>query len=360
MRLVLALVLVLVGCGDHAPVRPGPIPVPDSPETAHLIVYASGSQGDIGWFEVDHATAALTPAGSLKAFGGNPSFLAVTHSARFLYAVSEANDRVGAYAIDRSTGALTFVNDVSSGGNGPAHVSVDADDHFVLVANYGDGTVSVFPIRDNGALGPAQQTLSPGAHAHQIVTDPTNRFAFVPCLGADHVAQYTFDPATGMLAPNAVPHVATAAGAGPRHLAFAPDGTHAYLIDETASTMTALAYDQTSGRLSPLTTVSTLQAPVAGNSGAEVVAADSFVFGSNRGDDSIVTMTATGDTLAPIAWTPSGGMTPRSFAVYGDLVIVANTSGTLVPMTRSTGVPVPSAPAVGFPAPEFVAIVALP
>ena len=339
-----------------------PAVTPDAPP-AHLVVYASGTGPDLAWFAIDRDTAALTPAGSIAAFAANPSFLAVTHSVKYLYAVAETSSRVGAYAIDPATGALTFLNDVATGGSGPAHVAVDGGDHFVLVANYGDGTVSVFPIHADGSLGAAQQTVAAGQNAHMMITDPTNHFAFVPCLGSDYVAQYTFDPVTGMLAPNAVPHVMTATKAGPRHLAFAPDGAHAYLIDETDSTLTALAYDAQLGRLAPLGTVSTLAAPKAGNTGAEVIATGAFVYGSNRGDNTIVTMAVDGGgTVSPVAWTPTAGTTPRSFAVAGNLVVVANQgSGTLVPMTLgATGVPAMSAPAIAFPGPELVAIVALP
>ena len=165
-----------------------------------------------------------------------------------------------------------------------------------------------------------------------------------------------------MLAPNAVPHLMTATKAGPRHLAFAPDGAHAYLLNETDYTMTALAFDAQLGRLTPLGTVSTLAAPKAGNTGAEVIATGAFVYGSNRGDNSIVTMTVAGNgTVTPTAWTPTAGMTPRSFAIRGDAMLVANQgSGTITPMKLAAGVPAMSAPTIAFPGPEFVAIVALP
>jgi 6-phosphogluconolactonase len=43
--------------------------------------------------------------------------------------------------------------------------------------------------------------------------------------------------------------VATAAGAGPRHLALHPSGRFAYGINENASTMTAYALDGAAGTL---------------------------------------------------------------------------------------------------------------
>ena len=59
----------------------------------------------------------------------------------------------------------------------------------MLVANYGDGTVSVLPIAADGSLEAAVQTVNAGANAHEVVI--YRNYAFVPCLGADYVAQYT-------------------------------------------------------------------------------------------------------------------------------------------------------------------------
>ena len=190
---------------------------------------------------------------------------------------------------------------------------------WVFVANYTSGTVATLPVKADGSLGAPADTQSPGALAHMIVPDPSGRFVFVPCKGSDYVAQYVFDAATGKLAPNATPHLATAAGAGPRHLEFHPDGKHAYLIAENASTMTALAFDATAGTLTALQTVSTLPGGFTGtNTGAEVHVHPSgkWLFGSNRGDDSIVVfpLDATGAMGTP-TFAKSGGATPRDFAL---------------------------------------------
>jgi 6-phosphogluconolactonase len=366
--------LVLVGCcacGSSPPVIPtGDARMIDATTApaAHLVAYVSGYGPDIAWHDVDPATGALSPVGAIPAFAASPSFLAVSGS--HLYAVSESQSRVGAYAIEPATGALTFINDVDAGGSGPAHISVDRGGHFALVANYDGGSVSVLAIRPDGGLDAPRQTLSVGANAHMILTDPSNHFVFVPCKGADRIAQLTFDPATGALAPNPVPQLTTAAGAGPRHLAFAPDGRHAYLINENASTLTALAYDGATGRLSALQTVSTLPANATGsNTGAEVWVHPSgkFVYGSNRGHDSIVTFAIAPTTglLTLAGHTPTGGATPRDFTLdpAGARLYVANQdSDNVVPFAIDpvTGVPAPSTQPVAATTPSFVGIVALP
>jgi 6-phosphogluconolactonase len=308
-----------------------------------LVAYASGYAAPIDVFAVDETSGALTPEpdAGVTSFGTRmPSFLAVNPAATTLYAVDEdTTGEVGAYAIDPSSGALTFLDSVSSGGNGPPFVRVDATGKWVFVANYGDGTVSVLPVLTGGKLGGPLSTLTVGTNAHMMIPDPTNHFVFVPCLGKDYVAQFVFDDTTGALTPNAVPTLATASGAGPRHLAFHPNGKLAYLINETNSTMTALSFDATSGTLTPIQTLSTLPTTFTGtNTAAEVWVHPSgnWLFGSNRGNDSIVVF-ALDSTTGQMTFkgvTPSGGASPRDFTLSptGEFLYAANeTSNNVVP-----------------------------
>jgi len=352
----------------------GPDSAVDAGDAAHpprLLAYASGYGPDILWLDVDPTTGALSPAGSVPSFGTAPSFLAVDPAGKHLYAVDEVTPgRVGAYAIDAASGALTFQAAVASGGDGPPFVSVDPQGRWVFVANYTSGTVAVLPIQADGSLGAAVDTETVGAEAHMIVADPSDRFVFVPCKGADYVAQFLFDASTGKLTPNAIPRLATAGGAGPRHLAFHPDGKTAYLIAETASTMTALDFDAIAGTLTAVQTVSTLPAGFTGtNTAAEVHVHPSgkWLFGSNRGDDSIVVfaLDASGH-MTPQGFTKTGGTTPRDFTLdpsgawlyaanqgTGDVVAFAfdAATGALTPTTGAS-VAVPSA--------SFVGVLALP
>ncbi|MDB4954927.1 MAG: 6-phosphogluconolactonase [Myxococcales bacterium] len=330
-----------------------------------LVAYVGGYGPNIAWYAVDPATGALAPSGSIAAFGASPSFLAIDRTR--LYAVSEATSRVGAYTIDQASGALAFLEDASSGGTGPAHVSVDRSGKYVFVANYGDGSVAVLPVRTSG-IGAPQQTLVVGSHAHQIIADPSNRYVFVPCLGANYVAQFAFDAATGMLTPNA--RLATAPGAGPRHLAFAPDGIHAYLINEVDSTLSALSLDPATGRLTPLQTVSTRAAGATGaNTTAEVSVHPSgrFVYGSNRGDNNIVTYAIAPGTgmVSLVGHTSTQGTTPRSFTLdpSGAFLYAANQgSDSVVPFTidPQSGLPSPTAAQVTATKPSYVGVLALP
>ena len=363
------------GWDSGATAPPLPVDAGDAGEAAaplgKLIAYASGYGPNIDVFSIDPSTGALSLASSVAAFGTAPSFLAINREVTHLYAVDENTPgRVGAYAIDPATGALTFQNAVSSGGNGPPFVSLDRSEAYVLVANYGDGTVSVLPIQSDGSLASPASTLTVGANAHMIVTDPSNQFVFVPCLGADYVAQFLFDPSTGTLTPNAVPHVDAAADAGPRHLAFHPNGKLVYLVNETNSTMTVYTLDPVAGTLTEIQTLSTVPAGFTGtNTAAEVWVHPSgdWVLASNRGDDSLVVFAVDPQSgkLSPAGFTSSGGTTPRDFTLdpTGTLVYAANQgTGNVVPFRfdATAGSLATTASAVSVAAASFVGIVRLP
>lgn len=373
MRARLAMVALLVaGCGDDAmmvlPMADAPnVPI-DAAVPAHVVTYVSGYGPSIAWLDLNVATGALTAGSSLVSARPSPSYLAMTGT--HLYAASEGSSRISAYTIDQTTGALTLINDQPSGGNGPAHVAVDRAGKFVLVANYGNGMIAVLPIRGDGGLAAATQMINAGANAHQILTDPSNTHVLVPCKGADYVAQYLFDPATGTLTANAVPHLMTAAGAGPRHLAFAPDGAHAYLVNELDSTLVALSYDGGTGRLAALQTVSTRAAGATGtNTGAEIAVHPSgkWVWSSNRGDNNLaafIIAPATGMVTAA-GHTPTGGTTPRAFAIdpSGGWLFAANQGSNTVVTFRidgTSGALTAAGASLAAMQPSFVGFVGLP
>lgn len=278
----------------------------------------------------------------------NPSFLTVDHKGQFLYAVNEvaqfegkASGAVSAFSIDRATGALKLVNQQTSGGSGPCHLSLDGSGNFLLVANYDAGSVEVLPIRQ-GALGSpvdliqhqgagANPKRQAGPHAHCVITDRNNRRAFVTDLGLDKIMIYGFDSRTGKLTPNQKPWFQTKPGAGPRHFAFHKNGRWAYVISELDSTMSALVYDQQSGVLSETQNVSTLPESFTGKSYCaelQVAASGKFLYGSNRGHDSIVvySIDQTTGKLSLVEHTSTQGKFPRNFAIEpeGRWLLAAN------------------------------------
>jgi 6-phosphogluconolactonase len=362
----LAAIVFVAACGSSRIMSDASVdaPAPDARRPGKLVAYIGGYAPSIAWADVSRGSGALTLSSSVAAT--DPSFLAVLPDASAVYAVSESGNRVAAFAI-AATGALTPIDDQPSGGSGPAHVAVDHTGKWVFVSNYGDGGIAVYPVRSDRGVGAAVQSMHAGTNAHQMIADPSNRYVFVPCLGSDYVAQYRFDAQTGALTPNGT--FATTAGAGPRHLAFAPDGVHAYLANELASTLTALALDTSTGKLSALQTVS-LRPPNAtgSNTAAEVWVHPNgrFVFASNRGDDTIATFSIdAAGKVALVASTPTGGKTPRDFtldAAGANLYVANQGSGNVVQFTvdASSGALTPNGSPITSTAPTFIGIVELP
>ena len=294
--------------------------------------YIGTYSGAIRQSTLDLSTGALGASTAAVSIG-DPSFLALTPDRKLLYAVNEGGGTVGAFSVNPTNGALKLLNQRSSNGGSPAHVVVDGSGRYVIVANYGGGSVTVFPILTNGQLGAATahiQHPGSGPLAHCTTLDASNHFAFVCDKGLDQIRSYLFDPATGTLVTNKTPFVSVARGSGPRHMTFDPQYKRAYVICELSSTVIGFDYDATNGVLTPFQTVSTLQPGgfTSANTTAEIVVHPSgkFLYGSNRGKNTIAVFTVNaGDgTLTPRQQQPTGA-TPRNFAIdpTGQYCIVA-------------------------------------
>ena len=344
-----------------------------------------GSKG-IYAYSFDSATGAHTSLG-LAAESANPSFLAIAPSGNFLYAVHEISKlngqptgAVSAFAIQPKTAKLTLLNQVSSRGAAPAHIALDRSGKYALVSNYDAGSVTVFPLLEDGSLGEAtafvqhkgssvNKERQEGPHAHAAAFSPDNRFVIVADLGLDQLLVYRFDAAAGTLGSD--PQVVRAVpGAGPRHLVFDAGGRHLYVINEMQSTVVTYAYDAANGTLSELQIVSALPKGFARASEAaeiEIHSSGKFLFASNRGDDSIAVfaVNAKDGTLTPLEFVSTGGKTPRNFELdpTGAWLLVANQDSDDIVVFRvdpSTGHLTRSGPELHVPSPVCVRFVPAP
>ena len=279
--------------------KPGPV-------TVYVGTYTDGTSRGIYRFTFDPATGATTEpvlAGEAK----NPSFLALHPSGRFLYAVGEISSfqgaktgAVSAFAIDPKTGDLDAPQPAVVRGDGPVPPRRGQDGPqrprrelrrrapWPSCRSSADGRLKpASSVRVHEGSGP-DKGRQEKPHAHGIYLDAAERFAFSPDLGADRVFVYRFDAAKGTLEPHGAAPLDP--GSGPRHLAFHPNGKYLYVINELLSTVTAFSYDAEKGALAPIQTVSALPAGFSGKSWTAEVAVSPdgrFVYGSNRGDDSL-------------------------------------------------------------------------
>jgi 6-phosphogluconolactonase len=368
-------------------------------QTLYVGTYTRGTDSrGIYVYRFDDATGALAPV-SIAEDVENPSFLALHPNRKFLFSSDEVDTydgqtegAISAWAIDDKTDALALINRVGAGGTSPCHLIVDPAGRNVLAVGYGSGTVAVFPIDADGRLqsaatriehhgasvDPVRQT-SP--HPHQVVLDPTATRAWIPDLGLDQIVAYEFDSEKGALTPSDPPAVPTAPGAGPRHLAFHPNGRHAFSINELDLTITAFDYDPDRGILTPRETISAIDknADRMGVSGAEIEVHPNgkFLYASLRGTDEIVAYKIVPDeinadeinadeinadevdaraaTLKFLERIPSGGKKPRNFTIdpTGQWLLAANQdsgnlqvfhiepTGQLKPTSNTATIPAP-------------------
>ncbi len=339
--------------------------------------YTGGESRGIYAFDFDASTG-KAGAARLVAEVENPSFLALHPNGRFLYAVNEGSafrgtalGAVSAYRI-QPDGSLALLNQMASGGGAPCHLEVDATGRCLLAANYSGGNVAVFQLSSEGSIerrtdlvqhlgSSSHPRRQRRPHAHSIRLDRNNRYAAVADLGVDKVYVYPFNPATGRLDLSRAGAVSLPPGAGPRHLAFHPNGRLAFVNNELHSSLTSLRFEPEKGRLEKLETQSTLPESYTGsNSTAEVQTHPNgqFVYVSNRGHDSIAVfgIEAASGRLTPIEREPVQGRTPRHFGIEprGQFLFAANqksdsivifrvnaTTGELEPTSSKVPAPTP-------------------
>ena len=310
------------------------------------------SQG-IYAFSLEGSTGRLCSLG-LAAETDNPSFITVHPSGRFLYAVANCREPTGvvkAFEIDPWTAKLRLLNEVSSRGSRTCFVAVSNGGHYVLVANYGSGSVVAFPVLPDGRLGEVvafqqhagaslNSERQDGPHPHSFNPSPDDRFAIAADLGLDNLCIYALDQ-TGFTAHATI---STTPGGGPRHLAFHPSARFAYAVNELDSVVTSFAWDARRGVLKRLQTISALpDGFTETNYAADIHVHPSgrFVYASNRGHNSIAVFAVdeVSGELTPAGHTSTAGEMPRNFTIdpTGGYLIAANEESDDIVVFRIAG-----------------------
>lgn len=263
----------------------------------------------------------------------NPSFIALSPSRQFLYAVSETGPDVDTtgyiYAYAVKEGQLQFLNRMPSFAFAPCFISVHPSGKFVFVANYVGGVVLSYPVSDNGALLDTPQLIrlegngphprQEASHPHAAFVSPDGRYLLVPDLGTDKVMVYAIDISSGHLEEKGYAQVAP--GAGPRHLAFSENGQKVYVLNELNSSISVFRFDTEKGTLDSVASYSTLPSDFQGaNTCGHIEPSPNgqFLYASNRGHNSIAVFKIEGDALQALAHTPTQGRTPRHFTLTPD------------------------------------------
>jgi 6-phosphogluconolactonase len=318
--------------------------------------------GGIYLFRVDRASGALTQIQVVDDIR-NPSWLALNPGQTRLYAISEIDNFEGkksgavvSYAVDADNLRLTRLGAVSSGGAAPTYVSVHPSGRFVFAANFGGGTVAVFPVAANGALSDASDVRPSvgahhraravddppgqfansdhdGPHPHMVGSDPSGQFVIANDAGLDLTLVWRFDAQAGRLLPAEAPVIAAPSGSAPRHFVFHPNGRVFYNLYEHDAKVVVYDYDGATGRMRHKQTISAAPQKFAGSilsSAIRMTMDGHFLYVANRLHSGLSAFAVAADgQLHMIADTWVHADSPRSIAIDpgGDLLFSCNQKG---------------------------------
>ncbi len=279
--------------------------------------------------------------------GTGPGFLALSPDNKILYSIyskgtmSDGNGSVMSFKIDAQSGLLTKLNEQSCGGRGPAHISVDPKGRFAYVSNYGDGSLSVFPINQDGSLAKASDFIKhtgssivagrqERSYIHSAIPSHNGKFLYVSDLGIDKIMIYKVNK-NGKLSPAVVPYVKNTPGSGPRHFKIHPNGKFAYSAEEISSTVASFLVNKRTGELKALERLDMRpEGFTERNSAADIhFSPDAkFLYASNRGHESLVIykVDRKNGKLSLVGHENTGGKHPRNFMIdkKGEFALTAN------------------------------------
>ena len=215
--------------------------------------------------EVDADTGEIATLGSLPI--ANATYIAVNRARTRLYTSladpkgeKGKNGGVAVYALDPTGTAPAHLATLMTGHPAPCHLSLSPDEKKLVFAEYGRGTAGWVNLKTDGTF--AKETLQgivsedptgpnkprqDRPHCHCARVTPDGKYVCIVDLGTDRVKIYS--TATDAFVRDLV---TTPAGAGPRHIAFHPNGRFAYLLFELENYVTSYRYeDGTFTRASP-------------------------------------------------------------------------------------------------------------
>ncbi|MGJ6981430.1 lactonase family protein [Aestuariimicrobium soli] len=213
-----------------------------------LVLVANAGDGTVSSFRFTGGT--LEPLTASPVGQGCGTF--VVDEARDLVYAASKSPSIDTFRLDRGTGTLTRQTVGDEAVSTPveasmAYVDLAHDGSVLVAASYGGDVAQTWTVDESGVLtGPVAQVEWHRAHCVVVRGDRL----YVVSLGADLVAQYELSPA-GELTPLDPPTAAAPAGSGPRHLVFAADGRHAFVVTEFSGEVLTFDVDESTGALTP-------------------------------------------------------------------------------------------------------------
>lgn len=316
---------------------------PMKEELALIIgTYTDGESKGIYTYRFNQKSAENTPLSSIES--SNPSYLTLSTDNKFVYAVSEHNDgqeEVKAFAFDIEQGTMQFINSQAAMGADPCYITTNGK--YVVTANYSSGNIATFPIQTDGFLLPASdvinfvgsgldKTRQESAHLHCVQFSPDGKFLFACDLGTDRIYKFNVETLADaqnqakLLEIGTPPACKVTPGSGPRHLIFAPNGKHVYLINELSGKVTAFRYSN-NGYLTEVQEIPSDSVGARGSADIHISPDGKFLYASNRlkaDGIAIFSINPKDGKLSEIGYQPTG-IHPRNFVLTpnGSYLLVA-------------------------------------
>ncbi|GHU66771.1 6-phosphogluconolactonase [Bacteroidia bacterium] len=221
----------------------------------------------------------------------NPSYLVVSPDEQFVYSVNETSDgAVSAFRFDKPAATLTLLNSQPTEGADPCFININKEKTFIVTANYNGGSISVFPLNEDGSIRPITQLINMNtdkkvSHMHTVAFSPDEKGLLATDLGKDKIYKFNIQPNASetFLIEDEEKTTDLESGSGPRHLAFHPNGKYLYSINELAGTVTV--FEQSNGKLSAIQYIASDTTPGTGGKGSadiHISPDGKFLYTSNR------------------------------------------------------------------------------
>jgi 6-phosphogluconolactonase len=321
--------------------------------------YTEGNEQGISVFEFNKKNGDLKLMAESDA-GPNPSYFCFSDGNGLICALNEVMEFKGSKGgglttlrFNSKTRHCEKLGELLIPYGGPCFISKSHDGGFLFLANYSSASIAVVKLDAAGI--PEKVTDSilyvidsvNVSHPHMIMQDPAGKHVYVTDLGLDRIMIYDIDKNTGRLNLLSNGQINVPKGSGPRHFTFNSDGSRFYLINELGSTLMVFNADDEKG-LIQVQTLTTLKEGFTGNNScADIhISKDGrFLYGSNRGENSIVIFKILEDGTLNITGNVScGGAWPRNFVLdpSGRFLLVGNQRSDQISVFRiddKTGIP---------------------
>jgi len=171
----------------------------------------------------------------------------------FLFVTTQGNLTLTSYGIALSSGAISGITAIATGTN-PFAIAATPGMNALFVSNSGGNFVTSYQLNTDGSLVVGSNTNT-GTTPMGLAVDPSGSFLFVANQGSSNISVFSINgtaltPVKG--SPfTTIPSNSTIA-TGPVSVAVPPAGNYLYVANQFTNTISAFAYDSTSGALTAL------------------------------------------------------------------------------------------------------------